>query len=75
MSPFPTRRDFLKETALSSTATPFRSSGRAHRPFTRVSAQPWHLRTLRWGQTNITEADPGRYDIGWWRKYWKQIHT
>jgi FAD/FMN-containing dehydrogenase len=26
-----------------------------------------------WGQTNITEADPPRYDIAWWRDYWK--HT
>ena len=22
----------------------------------------------RWGQTNITEDDPPRYDIEWWRK-------
>lgn len=32
---------------------------------------PWYLRALRWGQTNITEKDPVRYDIGWWRKQWK----
>ena len=31
---------------------------------------PWYRRTLRWGQTNITEIDPGRYDIAWWREYW-----
>jgi hypothetical protein len=36
---------------------------------------PWHRRTLRWGQTNITEIDPTRYDIAWWRQYWKQTHT
>jgi len=35
-------------------------------------AQPWYRRTLRWGQTNITEADPPRYDIAWWRQYWKR---
>lgn len=27
---------------------------------------------MRWGQTNITERDPIRYDIDWWRDYWKQ---
>ena len=33
---------------------------------------PWYRRTLRWGQTNITEMDPERYDIAWWREYWKR---
>ena len=33
---------------------------------------PWYRRTLRWGQTNITERDPVRYDIPWWREYWKR---
>ncbi len=32
---------------------------------------PWYRITARWGQTNITETDPQHYDIGWWRKYWK----
>src|SRR6478735_10330453 len=33
---------------------------------------PWYRRTLRWGQTNITEIDPSRYDIPWWREYWRR---
>jgi hypothetical protein len=33
---------------------------------------PWYRRVARWGQTNITERDPTRYDIGWWRAYWKK---
>src|SRR2546429_4934010 len=33
---------------------------------------PWYRRTIRWGQTNITERDPARYDIGWWREFWKR---
>ncbi|HZR18961.1 MAG TPA: beta-galactosidase [Verrucomicrobiae bacterium] len=37
--------------------------------------QPWYRRTLRWGQTNITEADPATYDIPWWRNYWKRTLT
>jgi len=34
-------------------------------------AEPWYRRTYRWGQTNITEKDPVRYDIPWWREFWK----
>ncbi len=36
---------------------------------------PWYRRAWRWGQTNITEKDPARYDIGWWRAYWKRTAT
>jgi hypothetical protein len=41
----------------------------------RSSQIPWHRRTLRWGQTNITEKDPIRYDIPWWRAFWKRTCT
>ena len=40
-----------------------------------MSTQPWYRRTLRWGQTNITEIDPTRYDIAWWREYWRRTHV
>src|SRR5690242_19333066 len=33
---------------------------------------PWYQTALRWGQTNITERDPTRYDIPWWREYWRR---
>jgi len=36
---------------------------------------PWYRRTLRWGQTNITEKDPACYDIGWWRQYWRRTQV
>ncbi|MCX6238949.1 MAG: beta-galactosidase, partial [Bacteroidia bacterium] len=36
---------------------------------------PWYRRVTRWGQTNITEKDPAHYDIGWWRKHWKDTQT
>ncbi len=32
---------------------------------------PWYERTLRWGQTNLTEADPARYDAEFWRERWR----
>jgi hypothetical protein len=38
-------------------------------------ALPWYRRALRWGQTNITEIDPQRYDIAWWRQHWKRTQV
>src|SRR5438034_11684828 len=60
-----TRRDFFQTTiagtaALAAYADP---------------APPWYRRALRWGQTNITERDPTRYDIAWWRQYWKRTQV
>jgi hypothetical protein len=39
------------------------------------ASAPWHKRVCRWGQTNITEKDPVRYDIAWWREYWKRTEV
>ena len=36
---------------------------------------PWYRRTRRWGQTNITELDPLRYDIAWWREHWRRTRV
>ena len=58
----PTRRTFLELSAAGATAQAGRAQG----------AAPWYRTTVRWGQTNITERDPTRYDIGWWRDYWKR---
>ncbi len=33
---------------------------------------PWYRRLARWGQTNLTELDPIRYDHRWWREQWRQ---
>ena len=70
------RRDFLKQTALAALAvsTPSWLSAGGE-PAPAAAKLPWYRRTLRWGQTNITEIDPTRYDIGWWRKQWKRTHT
>lgn len=37
--------------------------------------EPWYRRTLRWGQTNLTEVDPARYDADWWRDYWRRTRV
>ncbi|MBW7453267.1 beta-galactosidase, partial [Paenibacillus sepulcri] len=34
--------------------------------------KPWYERTLRWGQTNLTEMDPLNWDKEWWKEYWEQ---
>lgn len=31
---------------------------------------PWYRRCVRWGQTNLVEIDPLRYDDAFWRRYW-----
>ncbi len=36
---------------------------------------PWYRRVYRWGQTNITEIDPSRYDIEWWREHWRRTRV
>src|SRR6188508_3604513 len=36
---------------------------------------PWYRRAYLWGQTNITERDPVRYDITWWRAQWKRTRV
>jgi hypothetical protein len=33
---------------------------------------PWYRHALRWGQVNLTEIDPTRFDLGFWREYWRR---
>ena len=35
-------------------------------------ALPWYRRVKRWGQTNLTEDDPARHNIDFWRAQWKR---
>jgi hypothetical protein len=37
--------------------------------------RPWYRRCYRWGQTNLTERDPVRYDGAWWRQYWRRTRV
>lgn len=36
---------------------------------------PWYKTTLRWGQTNLVELDPARYDSAWWREHWRKTRV
>ncbi|MDP9371501.1 MAG: beta-galactosidase, partial [Chloroflexota bacterium] len=38
-------------------------------------AQPWYRRCYRWGQTNLTEIDPVRYDGEFWRAHWRRTRV
>ncbi len=40
-----------------------------------LSQQPWYRRTLRWGQTNLSEQDPATYDPEEWRAYWRRTRV
>ncbi|MFI6344255.1 alpha-amylase family protein [Streptomyces sp. NPDC050560] len=39
---------------------------------TEANGTPWYRRVRRWGQTNLTETDPERYDSAWWRQHWRR---
>jgi len=60
------RRDFLTAAAATAATSQLRAA---------AASGPWHQRTYRWGQTNITEKDPVRYDIPWWREFWKRTRV
>ena len=74
------RRFFLKKsmvgTAMLAASNPFKLAAKDF-PFAESPGKnlPWFERVTRWGQINITEKDPAQYDIGWWRKFWKQTQT
>jgi Hypothetical glycosyl hydrolase 6 len=75
------RRDFLKDT-LVVTAAAGASSGLSPAVKPTPGGQsaatapvPWYRRAWLWGQTNITEKDPIRYDIAWWRGQWRRTQV
>ena len=63
-----TRREFITAAAASAALA-------SEPPAQAVEARAWYRRTVRWGQTNITEKDPIRYDIPWWREFWKRTQV
>ncbi|MBZ9937221.1 beta-galactosidase [Mesorhizobium sp. BR1-1-16] len=40
-----------------------------------MPAEPWYKTTMRWGQTNLVECDPARYDKEWWREHWRKTRV
>jgi hypothetical protein len=37
-----------------------------------MGSEPWYKTTVRWGQTNLVEIDPERYDESFWREHWRR---
>ncbi len=68
------RRRFLRETLATTIAIGGATNAGAVpvAPQSTTPATPWYRRAYLWGQTNITEKDPVRYDIAWWREHWKR---
>src|SRR6187200_3468522 len=72
-----TRRQFITTTVAGAAMV----NGAGAIPATELSVQsaagktPWYRRAYLWGQTNITEKDPVRYDIDWWRAQWKRTQV
>jgi hypothetical protein len=72
----PTRRRFLRDAAATAFVVSHAGPTVAGTSTAqRSAATPWYRRAYLWGQTNITEKDPVRYDIGWWRAQWKRTHV
>ena len=71
------RRMFLRQTAAVTAlaGVSFTTGLAGHAEPAVAAAAPWYRRTLRWGQTNITEIDPAGYDIAWWREHWKRTRV
>jgi hypothetical protein len=68
-----TRREFLQTNFLGAAALgALAGQGSYGSP---ADAAPWYRRTYRWGQTNITEKDPVRYDVAWWRAFWNRTRV
>ncbi len=40
-----------------------------------ASTAPWYQRIHRYGQTNLTEDDPERNNIDFWRAQWKRTRV
>ena len=73
-----TRREFLTRSSLITLGAgllPGCAGTRAAVGRSTTTEAPWYRRTLRWGQTNITEVDPASYDITWWRSYWARTRV
>ncbi len=37
-----------------------------------MGSEAWYRTATRWGQTNLVEIDPTRYDADWWRQHWRR---
>ena len=78
------RRSFLKQSAVATAMLAYANTlrlaaaaapGAADNPAPAAPASPWYRRSLRWMLINISELDPTRFDLPWWRAQWKRTQT
>jgi hypothetical protein len=70
-----TRRVFLRDAMATTIVLGGGATLAGAAPQITPATVPWYRRAYLWGQTNITEKDPERYDIPWWRGYWKRTQV
>jgi hypothetical protein len=70
-----TRRGFITNAVAATLIVPAATSAGLAASQTPAARVPWYRRAYLWGQTNITERDPSRYDIAWWRTQWKRTRV
>src|SRR3569832_2192071 len=74
----PTRRDFLKTTALAGAAAAIGvDAPLTAPPHPRISASApsWVDRPMRWAQLTLVENDPGTYDPEFWLDFFNRTHS
>src|SRR5436189_393484 len=77
----PSRRDFLKTTALAGAAAAIGvDAGRASLPSSAApivapAAPSWVDRPMRWAQLTLVENDPGTYDPKFWLDYFRRTRA
>jgi hypothetical protein len=67
-----TRRDFIRRTAGAAALLSLADVKALAAAPPAAASGPWYRRALRWGQTNLTEIDPQRIDLAWWRAHWRR---
>jgi hypothetical protein len=69
------RREFMKAVAAAAAVPAIPAASGSEKKEDAAAVTPWYRRTYRWAQTNITEIDPTRYDIAWWRQHWQRTQV
>jgi hypothetical protein len=69
------RREFVRQAAAAVTLSASALTLPVREAASSAAESPWFRRCLRWGQTNLTEIDPERFDLAWWREYWKRTQV
>lgn len=77
--PLPTRREFLKTTAVAGAAVTLGEfslrSMRAAESSAAASSPSWADKPMRWAQLTLVEDDPGKFDLQFWLDYFARTKS